>query len=71
MAFLLTSHDATIVVRDGRIESVGKNVTAPTAVQVIDIKGRWLYLDLWMPMSTSDLAAARHAVQSERRPYAR
>jgi len=57
-------HDATIIVRDGRIESVGKNVTAPTAVQVIDIKGRWLlpgFVDAHIHLG--DMAAARHAVQ--------
>jgi len=57
--------DATIVVRDGRIESVGKNVSAPTGAQVIDIKGRWLlpgFVDAHVHLR--DLAAARHAVQS-------
>ena len=58
-------HDATVVVRDGRIESVGGNVSAPTGAQVIDIKGRWLlpgFVDAHVHLR--DLAAARHAVQS-------
>src|SRR5258707_902 len=58
-------HDATVVVRDGRIESVGGNVSAPTGAQVVDIKGRWLlpgFVDAHVHLR--DLAAARHAVQS-------
>jgi imidazolonepropionase-like amidohydrolase len=57
--------DATIVVRGGRIESVGKNAAAPPAgAQVVDVKGRWLipgFVDAHAHMN--DLPAARRALQ--------
>jgi imidazolonepropionase-like amidohydrolase len=57
--------DATIVVRGGRIESVGRNAVAPPAgAQVVDVKGRWLlpgFVDAHAHLG--DLAAARRALQ--------
>jgi imidazolonepropionase-like amidohydrolase len=57
--------DATIVVRGGRIESVGRSAVAPPAgAQVVDIKGRWLLPGLVDAHAhLFDLAAARRALQ--------
>jgi imidazolonepropionase-like amidohydrolase len=56
--------DVTVVVRDGKIEQVGK-VNPPDGASVIDLKGRWLlpgYVDAHAHIAT--LAAARLALQS-------
>ena len=57
--------DATVVVRGGRIESIGKNAGAPTGAEVVDVKGRWLlpgFVDAHVHLR--NLAAARRALQS-------
>lgn len=58
-------HDATIVVRGSRIESVGRNAAAsPPGALVVDVRGRWLlpgYVDAHAHLS--NLAAARRALQ--------
>lgn len=57
--------NATIVVREGRIESVERNAVAPPGgAQVVDVKGRWLlpgFVDAHAHLN--DLAAARRALQ--------
>ncbi len=59
------AHDATIVVRDGRIESVGTRAAAPPAgAEVVDVRGRWLlpgYVDAHAHFGNP--AAAHRAVQ--------
>lgn len=34
---------ATVLIKDGKIERVGTNFEVPTAYQVIDLKGKWVY----------------------------
>jgi hypothetical protein len=38
-----TIENGTVVIRDGKIESVGPNVTVPGGAQVIDAQGLWVY----------------------------
>lgn len=58
-------HDAAIVVRGIRIESVGRNTAAPPpGSQIVDVKGRWLlpgYVDAHAHLFA--LASARRALQ--------
>lgn len=56
--------DVTVVVRDGKIEQVGR-VNPPDGASVIDLKGRWLlpgFVDAHAHIA--NLAAARLALQS-------
>jgi len=59
------SHDATIVVRGGRIESMGaRSAPIPADAVVLDLKGRWLlpgYVDAHAHITS--LASARRALQ--------
>ncbi len=59
-------HDATVVVRDGHIESVSTGkMEIPAGATVIDLKGRWLlpgFVDAHAHLS--DLRAARAALAS-------
>jgi len=59
------AHDATIVVRGGRIESVGtKGEAVPAGAAVVDLKGHWLlpgYVDAHAHIFS--LASARRALQ--------
>ena len=38
-----TIENGTVVIRDGKIEAVGQNVTLPAGAQVIDAQGLWVY----------------------------
>src|SRR5262245_2127520 len=56
--------DATIVIRNGKIEEIGR-VNAPAGATVLDLKGRWLlpgFVDAHAHIA--NLAAARIALQS-------
>jgi imidazolonepropionase-like amidohydrolase len=56
--------DVTVIVRDGKIERIGK-MNPPAGAEVIDLKGRWLlpgFVDAHAHIS--NLAAARAALQS-------
>jgi len=56
--------DVTVIVRDGRIEQIGKT-PAPAGATVLDLKGKWLlpgFVDAHAHIAT--LAAARTALQS-------
>ena len=56
--------DVTVIVRDGKIEQIGKT-NPPAGVPVIDLKGRWLlpgFVDAHAHIA--NLAAARAALQS-------
>jgi imidazolonepropionase-like amidohydrolase len=56
--------DATVVVRDGRIERAGK-IDAPAGATVLDLKGKWLlpgFVDAHAHIA--NLTAARTALQS-------
>ena len=59
------ARDATIVVRDGRIESAGTKTPAlPAGAEVVDVRGRWLlpgYVDAHAHLFT--MASARRALQ--------
>jgi imidazolonepropionase-like amidohydrolase len=59
------AHDATIVVRDGRIESAGTKTPAlPAGAEVVDVRGHWLlpgYVDAHAHLFT--MASARRALQ--------
>src|SRR5713226_8212939 len=59
-------HDARVLVRDGRIESVLTGYTEPPAgAVVLDLKGRWLlpgFVDAHVHLN--DLRAARTALAS-------
>jgi imidazolonepropionase-like amidohydrolase len=58
--------DATVLIRDGRIESVSPGKTEiPSGVSVLDLKGRWLlpgFVDAHAHLA--DLGAARRALAS-------
>jgi imidazolonepropionase-like amidohydrolase len=58
--------DATVLIRDGRIESISISKTEiPSGVSVLDLKGRWLlpgFIDAHAHLA--DLAAARRALAS-------
>jgi imidazolonepropionase-like amidohydrolase len=58
--------DATLLIRDGRIESISAGWTEiPSSVAVLDLKGRWLlpgFIDAHAHLA--DLAAARRALAS-------
>src|SRR5215468_4465011 len=56
--------DVTVIVRNGKIEQIGK-MNPPAGAEVIDLKGRWLlpgFVDAHAHIS--NLAAARAALQS-------
>src|SRR5499426_2793913 len=56
--------DVTVIVRNGKIEQIGK-MNPPAGAEVIDLKGRWLlpgFVDAHAHIS--NLAAARVALQS-------
>lgn len=56
--------DVTVIVREGKIEQIGK-ISPPAGVVVIDLKGRWLlpgFVDAHAHIA--NLAAARAALQS-------
>jgi imidazolonepropionase-like amidohydrolase len=56
--------DVTVIVRNGKIEQIGK-MNPPASAEVIDLKGRWLlpgFVDAHAHIS--NLAAARAALQS-------
>jgi imidazolonepropionase-like amidohydrolase len=56
--------DVTVIVRNGKIEQIGK-MSPPAGAEVIDLKGRWLlpgFVDAHAHIS--NLAAARAALQS-------
>ena len=56
--------DVTVIVRDGRIEQIGK-ISPPEGVATIDLRGRWLlpgFVDAHAHIA--NLAAARAALQS-------
>jgi imidazolonepropionase-like amidohydrolase len=57
--------DATVVVADGRIQSVGHGETPRQQGRVIDLKGHWLlpgFIDVHVHVG--DIAAARRALES-------
>src|SRR5690242_219259 len=43
--------NGTIIVRDGKIEKVGANLTAPSDATVVDAKGQHIYPGLILPVS--------------------
>ncbi len=47
--------NATIVVVDGKITAVGKNITAPSGAEVIDAKGKHIYPGIILPTSNLGL----------------
>src|SRR5262249_58534444 len=56
--------DVTVIVRDGKIEQIGK-AAAPAGAAAIDFKGKWLLPGLIDAHAhIADLAAARVALQS-------
>jgi imidazolonepropionase-like amidohydrolase len=62
-----TTEDATVVIRDGIIKSVGKEVSVPADARVWDMKGLTIYagfIDAYMPLAASEPPAAAPAVES-------
>jgi imidazolonepropionase-like amidohydrolase len=62
-----TIEDATVVIRDGIIKSVGKEVSVPADARVWDMKGLTIYagfIDAYMPVAASEPPAAAPAVES-------
>lgn len=57
-----TIENATLVIRDGKIESVGANVTVPEGYTVYDLSGAHIYPGLIDPYTTYGVA------ESKRRP---
>ena len=47
--------NATIVITDGKITAVGKNVTAPAGAEVVDAAGKHVYPGLILPVSAVGL----------------
>lgn len=47
--------NATIVIVDGKISAVGKNITAPSGAEVIDAKGKHIYPGIILPSSNLGL----------------
>ncbi len=50
--------DATLLIRDGKIEAVGNNVSIPTGVTAIDCKGKFIYpsfIDLYSNYGVSSI----------------
>lgn len=47
--------DATLLIRDGKIEAVGKNVSIPADALVHDLKGLWIFPGLIEPWSNYGL----------------
>ncbi len=47
--------NATIVIVDGKISAVGKNITAPSGAEVIDAKGKHIYPGIILPTSNLGL----------------
>ena len=43
--------DATIIIRKGWIERVGKNISIPADAQVLDMQGKWIYPSFIEPYS--------------------
>jgi imidazolonepropionase-like amidohydrolase len=50
-----TIENATIVIVDGKISAVGKNVTGPAGAEVIDAKGKHVYPGIILPTSNLGL----------------
>jgi imidazolonepropionase-like amidohydrolase len=50
-----TMENASVVIVDGKITAVGKNVTAPAGAEVVDAKGKHVYPGLILPTSTLGL----------------
>ena len=44
--------NASVVIVDGKIAAVGKNVTVPAGAEVVDAKGKHVYPGLILPTST-------------------
>jgi len=57
--------DVTVVIRDGKIESVGPRAAPPAGATVIDVRGRWVLPGLIdLHAHIADLTAARTALAS-------
>jgi imidazolonepropionase-like amidohydrolase len=57
-------HDATLVIKDGKVEAAGNKISIPKEAAVIDLKGKYIYpsfIDLF-----SNYGAAPAKVQAER-----
>jgi len=59
--------DGTLVIRDGKIAAIGRNVEVPAGAQVIDAKGLQIYPGLFDPitqMGLSEISAVNATVDS-------
>ena len=61
-----TLTNATLVVKDGRIISVGENVKVPSGAVAVDCKGKYIYpsfIDIYADYGTADQQADQAARQ--------
>ena len=63
--------DATLVIRDGRVEAVGNKVTIPPGAVVVDLTGKYLYpgfVDMFTSYGVPEVKPAERRSRRERDP---